>query len=126
DRPYVEGSWGHIGGAAERSHHRIFDTDDDPLYQTRRTGAHAYRFDVPDGSYFLELHFATLDDMSRDTDAFRVEINGLARSVSGLAPHTGQEIGLPILVSGGEGLNVRFVSEPATAFVNGILLQRVD
>ena len=38
DLPHTEGSWGYVGGAAERSHQRIFETDDDPLYQTRQTG----------------------------------------------------------------------------------------
>jgi beta-galactosidase len=72
DRSYVQGSWGHIGGIDERS--RIFGTDDGPLYQARRLGSHRYRFDVPNGSYLVELHFANRADAPESGDAF---INGI-------------------------------------------------
>jgi beta-galactosidase len=126
DRAYEEGSWGHIGGSGERSHHRIFGTDDDPLYQTRRLGLHSYRFDVPDGSYLVGLHLAKLADTAADTERFRVDINGLALDVRDLEPFTRRRIEVPVAASGGHGLTVRLVSESGDAFVNGIVVQRTD
>ncbi len=126
DRAYEQGSWGHLGGMSERSHHRIFGTEDDPLYQTRRAGSHGYRFDVADGRYLLELHFARLNEAAPGNTAFRVEINGLSRDVSELASYTRQQIEWPVEVSGGQGLRIRLVSEPGVAFVSGISVKRID
>jgi len=126
DRGYVEGSWGHIGGTGERTHHRIFGTEDDPLYQTRRLGSHSYRFDVPDGSYLVGLRLANLADTAAGTDEFRVDINGLALDVHDLEPFTRREIEVPVAASGGHGLTIRLISESGDAFVNGIAVQRTD
>jgi beta-galactosidase len=124
DRAYTEGSWGHVDGTGERSHQRILDTDDDPLYQTRRLGSHSYRFDVPDGSYLVGLHLAKLADTSPETGKFHVDLNGLALEVSDLVPFTRREIELPVTASGDRGLIIRLVSESGDAFVNGIVVQR--
>ena len=55
DQPYREGSWGYIGGKAIQTQKEILLTSDVPLYQTMREGMQAYRFDVPIGSYEVEL-----------------------------------------------------------------------
>ena len=55
DQPYREGSWGYIGGKAIQTQKEILLTPDVPLYQTMREGMQAYRFDVPIGSYEVEL-----------------------------------------------------------------------
>jgi beta-galactosidase len=128
DRSYVQGSWGHIGGTGERSHHRIFGTDDDPLYQTRRLGSHRYRFDVPDGSYLVELHFAHLADAPSGKSGFRADVNGMALDVRGLEPYTQREIEIPAAASGGNGLTIHLIGESGDAhidaFINGIAVQR--
>lgn len=58
DREYVPGSWGRIGGKRSNSTAEIAGTPDDPLFQSMAVGLEAYRFDVPDGEYELELGFA--------------------------------------------------------------------
>ena len=59
DRAYTPGSWGYIGeGKAARTHHRVFATADDPLFQASRQGMEAYQFDVEDGMYQVTLGFA--------------------------------------------------------------------
>lgn len=67
DRPYSAGSWGYIGGTPFSTTHEIKGTDDPQLYQTSRSGLTAYRFDVPDGSYRVELHFAEIYSQSCPT-----------------------------------------------------------
>jgi beta-galactosidase len=124
DRAYVAGNWGYIGGDGERSHRKILGTDDDPLYQTRRVGSHTYQIDVPDGSYRLVLHLAKLTDTAPDTGAFHVDINGLTRQISDLAPFTRRKIALPAAASGGQGLTIRLVDDASKAFVNGIVVQK--
>jgi hypothetical protein len=60
DQPYREGSWGYIGEAtrAIQTQTEIHNTADGPLYQTMREGMEAYRFDVAEGRYEVELLFA--------------------------------------------------------------------
>lgn len=55
DQPYSEGGWGYIGGKAVQTQTEIHLTADGPLYQTVRDGMDAYRFDVPNGRYEVEL-----------------------------------------------------------------------
>ena len=49
------GSYGYIGGKAVQTQTEIQQTDDCPLYQTMREQLEGYRFDVPAGTYELEL-----------------------------------------------------------------------
>jgi beta-galactosidase len=121
DRPYSEGLWGHVGGTSERSHRRILDTDDDPLYQARRVGAHSYRFDVADGSYRMGLRLAALDGGAA-IDAFRVIINGVPAQIPRLIPFSPRSVEWLTEASDGQGVTVVF---PAEAFVNGVLLEPV-
>lgn len=58
DQAYVDGGWGYVGGEAQSSQVEIHLTDDGPLYQTLRVGLKAYRFDVPVGTYEVELFVA--------------------------------------------------------------------
>ncbi len=64
DREHTEGSWGHVNSPLVWSTKRdIQDTVDDVLYQTQRYGdggSFVYRFDVPNGRYEVELHFAEI------------------------------------------------------------------
>lgn len=62
DQPYSVGSWGYVGGEARSTTSEIENTKDGPLYQTWRENLKAYRFDVPDGTYEVELVMA---DVSR-------------------------------------------------------------
>jgi hypothetical protein len=60
------------------------------------------------------------------TGAFRVDINGLTREMSDLAPFTRREIALSVAASGGQGLTIRLVGEAGDAFVNGIVVQKTS
>lgn len=69
DQPYRKGSWGYIGGSAFNggnnritygSDKNIIGTELDPIYQTQNVGLSAYKMDVPDGYYELNLYFSEL------------------------------------------------------------------
>lgn len=52
--------WGYIGGQSSYHALTIYDTADEPLYQTQRSGMSSYIFDLPPGEYQLTLGFAEL------------------------------------------------------------------
>jgi beta-galactosidase len=124
DREYREGSWGYVGGAAGRSHHRIFDTDDDPLYQTRRTGSFSYRFDAPDGPYCFTGHVADFERDAGVPAGFRVTTGNASVAVSNFAPFTPRIVQQPVTATGGGGLVIGFSSGLTDAYLNGFTLQR--
>ena len=68
DQAYTPGSWGYVGGEVfYRSPGRIGttaevkNTRNVPLLQTKRKDIKAYRFDLSDGEYEVELLFADLN-----------------------------------------------------------------
>ena len=75
-RAYVPGSWGHVGGKPVLTHHRIFETDLDPLWQDTLAGASAWRFDVPDGEYELQLGLVEVEHDAPGARVFDVRVNG--------------------------------------------------
>ncbi|NDV82085.1 glycoside hydrolase family 2 TIM barrel-domain containing protein [Bacteroides sp. 51] len=67
DKEYTVGSWGYIGGNVfKKNPSRIGTTSEikgtynTPLFQTKRENPDAYRFDVPNGMYELQLLFSDL------------------------------------------------------------------
>lgn len=58
DRAYSPGGWGYVGGESHSSTKEIFQTSDGPLFQSARIGLSGYQFDVPVGTYEVELLFA--------------------------------------------------------------------
>lgn len=90
DQAYVDGGWGYVGGEAQSSQVEIHLTDDGPLYQTLRVGLKAYRFDVPVGTYEVELFVADVfgenetlayqlghsECMKKDRNRFNIWCNG--------------------------------------------------
>ncbi len=79
DRAYAAGNWGYVGESNTLSTSRdILGTNDMPLYQTLRYayGSFGYQFDVPNGTYEVELHFAELFHRSAGKRVFDVIIEG--------------------------------------------------
>lgn len=124
DREYREGSWGHIGGEAERSHHRIYDTEDDPLYQTRRRAPHSWRFDVPDGHYRVGLRFAQLGNPQPGPSRFTVDVNGEPHDIGPVPPFTRRDVDVETAVTAGDGLVLRLPDGPDEPYLNGIVVER--
>jgi beta-galactosidase len=68
---------GFIGGDVVRTYHRIFSTNEDPLFQAARVGMSGYQFDVPDGTYEVTLGFAEVRrDGAPGQHVFTVRVNG--------------------------------------------------
>jgi hypothetical protein len=83
DREYTPGSWGYFGWKPVWSTGRAIEgTDDDGMYQSQRFGnggSVRYYFDVPNGSYRVELRFAEIYSSVSDPGQrrFDVRIEGL-------------------------------------------------
>ena len=153
DRAYKKGSWGHIGGFAAATQTEIACTDDGPLYQTMLKGIEGYRFDVPPGSYELELIFVdtrqqkvqsiyllgkdkhkegaaiTTNGLSHGMDGFSITVNGKEVEAN-LKP--GSEVDFftamrrSYLVQANEnGILVKFYSKNGETFLSGIRLRKV-
>ena len=60
DRPYIPGAWGHVRGHPYTTDAQIKNTNDDYLYQTELFWLDGYRFNIPNGSYTVILHFCEL------------------------------------------------------------------
>lgn len=60
DQEYKAGSWGYIGGDRHSVVTEIKGTTDNPLFQSLRVTPEAYRFDVSNGQYEVELLFADI------------------------------------------------------------------
>ncbi|WP_199521344.1 S8 family serine peptidase [Jiangella anatolica] len=79
DKKHTAGSWGWTGQRVEVSstNRQIGGTDDDRLYQDRRSGIFGYRFDnVPAGTYEVELGFAEFQaNMLPGRRVFDVSVN---------------------------------------------------
>jgi len=58
DKEYSPGSWGFAGGEKYSTQTEITGTTDNPLYQTLRVSPDAYKFDLDNGQYEIELLFA--------------------------------------------------------------------
>lgn len=72
DREYTPGGWGYVGGSEKSVTSQIQGTADNPLFQTSRQDIESYRFDVPAGTYEVELGFA---DPFRDGNAIAYSLN---------------------------------------------------
>ena len=78
DRAFAPGGFGYVGASDPMVRSApIAGTTDDGLYQDARQGMRAYRLDVPDGRYRVDLHFAELGGVARaERRLFDVTIEG--------------------------------------------------
>jgi len=156
DRPYQKGLWGFIGGAPFRgtnnrmsygSDKNIYDTDDDPVFQTQQQGIERYRFDVPDGEYALTLCFAellggtakeilayNLDNTQVKEKAeqriFDVSVNGrLFLEKLNLAADYGYTVAVKkktsITVQDGKGILIEFKAIEGKPVLNAVQLEKI-
>lgn len=95
DQAYLEfNGAGYVDGAVVSSNtdwEPIDGTDDDRLYYSARAGLSAYRFNVPNGHYLVELHMAEVTNHGPYLRSFDVSIEDLqvlrALDLYGLAQH---------------------------------------
>lgn len=149
DRAYTPGGWGYVGGEVYRTSSsrigtqvEIANTRNTPLLQTLRVGVEAYRFDVPEGDYEVELLFAdpfaqvqaTLHALGGDSkesaegNIFNVSING-KQVLENL--NLQQQYGsfsavkkrFLLKVNKGENLEVKLDAVKGKAMLNGIKIR---
>lgn len=121
--------WGHQGGKSTRTHHRIFNTGEDPLFQSARTGEATYRVEVPPGRYAVELGFAEPAHDAAGERVFDVRLNG-RRVIDDLdlAGQVGRYRAVrrqfTVRVGAGEALTLSLEAEDGRPLLNAIQLTR--
>lgn len=130
-RAYRPGAGGHVGGRSVLTHHRIFDTALDPLWQDTWAGAEAWRFDVPDGEYAVELGFVEVEHDAPGARVFDVVVNGeaLARGLDLVARKGRYE---PVVLAGqarargGRGIVIKLPATAGEGTISTLRLRRID
>lgn len=157
EQPYKKGSWGYIGGEARKQPTRfgslpaseadIKETGNDGVFQTQRKGLTAFKADVPDGRYEVELYFAELDmqtaaealayNLGNDaiggkefTRIFDIHMNGeeLAKSLNiaeTFGPARLVVVKSQVYISGNQGLNISFTPIAGETVLNAIRLHKI-
>lgn len=152
EKPYERGSWGYIGGEILRNtpdriglQLEIAATHNTPLYQTMRSGIEGFNFDVPQGTYEVELHFAEpgekqtsiLNDIgfdankSKDYSIFDLSINGgqklekfnILKDYGAVTAVSKKYI---VETKGTEGIKVQFKSHKGQTLLSAIKLRKIN
>lgn len=121
DRAYTPGSWGYVGGKPSRTHHRIFGTNEDALYQAVRKGMDRYRFDVPDGVYEVTLGFV---ETAAENRVFSVAVNGTPMTTSPEL-YTATQRSVITEARSGTGIRIEFTASSGESIVSSIMVRRV-
>lgn len=114
DRLYTPGGFGYLDGKTYSTAAAIANTEDDTLYQNERWGMTAYRFDLPNGLYRVELLFAEIYDFKPNARVFDVILQGQT-VLSGFSPFS---------AAGGRNIALRYVYE-ATVSDGRLLIEFV-
>jgi beta-galactosidase len=128
DQAYVSGGWGYVGGEVKRVRQNIRGTFDDHLSQFSRVGMQAYRFDVPDGRYEVELLLTEPEFTEIGKRVFTIDING-TKVISDLdLVEEGTVLRafkktFQVVITGGQGVRLNFTG--TKPIVSGIRLRRI-
>lgn len=146
DQEYTPGSWGYVPGEGctpRITRTEIKGTHNGPLFQSSLCDLKAYRFDVPEGTYEVELYFA--DTYQKETllpyllskesgkesndNIFDILINGRPAE-SGFSPCTqfGDFRALSkryLVEAGNDGIEIVFKALNGHTFLNAIKIRNV-
>jgi len=129
DQAYSPGSWGYVGGSTFAVSDPIARTVDDPLYQSERYGLTEYRFDVPNGTYEVELRFAEIWFSASGQRVFDVRIEGTTflTDFDPYAAAGGHDVALNLVLRGivvvdGQ-LNIEFAAKEDNPKVSAIRVE---
>ena len=127
DKPYTPGGWGYTEDPASPSTQLILRTHFDgtymhPVYQTGREGLTGYRFDVPEGTYEVELVFVH----PWDNKAFSVLINDAEVFSYSISREKQVIITKKFIVqtNGKTGINIKFTSTQGSTLLNAVKVKR--
>ncbi len=157
EQAYTPGTWGYTGGqifvikGSTRTGYGatkdILGTENDPIFQTQRTGIQQFKFDVPNGEYELILNFAELLSPAKNNDlvynlgaavateefkerSFSVNMNGqeLISNLSTsayLEPLHAISSKHKIIVNNNTGITLDFVPIKGEPILNAIQLKKI-
>jgi beta-galactosidase len=157
EQEYKAGSWGYVGGqvyvikGSTRTGYGatkdILGTEDEPIFQTQRTGIQQFRFDVPSGKYDIIFHFSELVSPERERNlaynlgntaqaeefkerSFTVMVNGKEvvsglNNLESLKPLHAVSIKYSININDENGLTIDFKPITGEAILNGIQLRKI-
>lgn len=133
DQAYKAGSWGYIGKDiktiySEPPDRNVLGTLDDPLFQTMQENLTSYRFDVPAGSYEIELLFAEMKFNQPGERVFSIKLNkkpvleniDLARD-----PGPQKAVVKQLTYTGNEGIRIDLVAVKGRPVLSGIKIRRL-
>ncbi len=155
EQEYRPGSWGYVGGRAyatnssrgvvPASTDNILGTDNNPVFQTARSGIGQFKADVPDGSYSVYLYFCELSTVDPEAapvynfgaggqklysgSVFDVSINGMTALrdcdiMSEFGEFRAIVRKIRVIVEDGEGLSVGFDASQGEAYLNAVRIYR--
>ncbi|MXV17084.1 beta-galactosidase [Pedobacter sp. HMF7056] len=156
EQAYTPGSWGYVGGQAFAmkggsqsygSNKDILGTEDDPIYETQRTGLSQFKLDVPAGEYEVTLLFAelvsgikrealvynlsnTTQNEEAATRIFDVKLNNVPwlenlGTATYLEPERAYATKTTVSVKGTAGIVIDFTARKGEAVLNGVQVRRV-
>lgn len=143
DKEYVTGSWGYIGGERYNVVTEIKGTTDNPLFQSLRVSPEAYRFDVGNGQYEIELLFADVFQSRTGTayllgaesqnkesqNVFDIRINDLTvdsginfGNTSGYYNAVRKKYTVNVT---GNAIIIKFIGQSGKTYINGIKIRKL-
>lgn len=156
EKEYSVGSWGYVGGSVygKKTRHGIQPASEmnvkgttiDPVFQTMRVGLQAFKLDVPDGEYSVELYFAELQSKEAgktliynlgndaekenfDERIFTVSINNILQIENlNLAQEFGEQQAVikkfAVSAENGAGINIQFDAIKGEPILNALRVYR--
>lgn len=150
EKPYEKGSLGYVGGSILMTKKgsrvgtdaSIFNTHNDPLYQTTRESIDAFKADVPNGWYQIEVYFAEVygkkerktlaNNLGADADnvqkyierAFAISVNDdHILKVENLEDYKPTHYKFNVRVIDNKGIKMNFKAIKGNTMLSGIIIR---
>ena len=128
DKAYEKGNYGWLANDTARAvrttiMNHVPGSNKDPIFQTMRSNIGGFKFDVPDGSYELELLFV----YPFDNIAFEISVNNIPIFNFNESRQTQMAITKKVIVkaSDDKGVEITLKQVKGQPFLNGVKLSRL-
>lgn len=132
DRPYRKGSFGYVGGTPSALSIKtlITYTDHTPLFYSYQNNISAYKADVADGEYDVELSFIEPDKCLKGDRVFNVSINkNEVLNQLDLVNEAGSAVALVkrfrVKAAGGKGITIDFKAIKGEPVLSGLKIKKL-
>lgn len=131
DHAYQSNGWGFSDGQPKRTHHRIYGSKNDPLFQSAQEGVSQYRFDVPDGRYLVEIGMAEILSREPGERIFSLAVNGqklydAIDLAADYGPFQAVRRSVDVFVNQGQGIRIELEKIIGEPLINAIRIKRVQ